>query len=231
MDSSSGAAAKRRRNSRRASPAFRAKVLSIINKRAETKQYWSQWDETALTTLQAATFYDLTSISQGDNNGNRNGSQVRLNGFHFKGIVNNNSSSVTNYVRIVVFKSIHDNVDMTYSTSDLFAAANNNPVTLSDQTGLNAMYHPIDKRLHTVYKDIVVKLAPTTATDGSQTKMVSFWIPLKGLKVDYEGTGTGDGNCYPRVHFGMWAAEAPDDTSTGETVEFSGVGRMFFKDN
>lgn len=220
----------KRRSKKKTSQAFRQKVLGVLNRQLEKKQLWSTWNETAITTLQASAFYDLSAVAQGDANGNRTGNEIQASGFHFKGVLNNNSTSITNYVRIVVFRAMADNSDMSYATSDLFAAANGIPQALSDQTGLNAMYYPIDKRLHKVYKDFVVKLAPNTATNGTHTKMIQFWIPLKGLKMYFEGSGTGDSNASPRLHFGMWTAEAPDDTSTGETVEVSGVGRFYFKD-
>lgn len=219
-----------RRSKKRTTQAFRQKVLGVMNRRMEMKQKWSSWDETAVNTLQAATFYDLAAIDQGDASNQRDGNEIHLQGFHFNGIINNNSTTLTNYVRVLVFRSIQDNLDLSYASSDLFAGTLGDPEALSDRPGLNAMYWPIDKGLFKVYKDILIKVSPNTATDGSETKRLKFWIPLKGLKVRYEGSSTGATNVYPRLHFVMWSGEAPDDTSTGSNVEFSGVGRLFYKD-
>lgn len=202
-------------------------VKAIVNRTAEKKIKSGTWDETALSTLSQGSFYDPMAIEQGVGRYQRIGDQVRLQGLHIKGVVRNNGSNA-NYVKMIVFYA-KDQANMS-SAEDIFEQPSGDGATFSSVTGLNTIYTAFNKSLITVISSKVFKLSAADAVDGSDTRLFSKFIKLKDRLVRYEFSGTGANNCSPRLHIGWWAAESPDDTTTGQTVELSGLFRLFYTD-
>lgn len=202
-------------------------VKAIVNRQAEKKVKYVTWDEAIISTLSQGAFYDPMEISQGDTATQRSGVQIRLQGIHLRGVLHNNGSN-PNYVRMVVFYA-KERADMT-SASDIFESNTQDAAGFSTYSGLNCIYQPFNKALMNVLYTRTFKLAGNDAIDGSQTMMFNKFIKLKNRLVRFQGNTTGSDDVAPRLHVGWWAAEAPDDTTSGQTIELSGFSKLFFTD-
>lgn len=208
--------------------ATKSYVRKAILKDKQVKKFVASLNEQALSTISQGSFVDPIAISQGDAANNREGDIIYVRGIAIRGVLHNNASNV-NVVRMCCLLTRED---ANYSgATDLFdssAAASD----FSTVAGLNAIYHEFDKSKITAKWDEVVPLGTTTDTAGNQVKEFKRYIkfPGRGLKVRYLGTGTGANNVFPRLHLGFWAAEGPDDTSTGTDVEISMRALTFFTD-
>lgn len=200
----------------------------VVRKNTELKCKQIAADEAAVTTIaQGANMYDISSLTNGTAGGSRLGNEVRATGFHMKGILNNNSTTTTNYVRMIVCW-VKDQADLT-SVSGIFRLGTTD-TDFGSVTGLNTMYTPFSSAAVTVLYDKVIKLAPAnTGGGGAESKQFAKFIKLN-KKIQYRSNANGTDTADNRLHFGIWAAEGPDDTTTGNTVEFSTMMRFWFAD-
>lgn len=185
-------------------------------------------DEQNLSTVTQGSFVDPLDIVQGDSINNRHGDTIYVKGIRIRGVLHNNASTI-NMVRMCLLQTQED-ADFTAAT-DLFESGTS-AVDFSSVTGLNTMYHDFEKQKIKVKWDQVVTLGTTSDTSGTQVKYFDQYIrfPGRGLKIKYIGSSTGANNLFPRLHLGFWAAEAPDDTSTGTNVEISMRAMTYFTD-
>lgn len=208
--------------------ATKAYVRKAILKDKQVKRFSTALNEQNLSTISQGSFVDPIAITQGDRIDNREGDTVYIRGIGIRGVLHNNASTV-NVVRMCCVLTRED-ADFSAAT-DLFDSPTD-AADFSTVAGLNAIYHQFDSAKVTTKWDEVVTLGTVSDSTGNQVKEFKHYIkfPGRGLKVRYLGTGTGAVQVFPRVHLGFWAAEGPDDTSTGTDVELSFRSLTYFTD-
>lgn len=199
---------------------------SVLNKRSETKVHTNTLNEVAIDTLSQGTFYDPLTINQGPAVNQRQGLKINLKGIQIKGFLNNNGANL-NYVRMCVFFA-KDQQDFT-SASDVFTGSLGENFNFGTIPGMDAMYYPLNKRLMHVLWDKVYKVGPSGNNGLANGRMISKFIKLNRV-IRFDSSTSGADNVHPRLHVGMWAAESPDDTTVGQTVEISALIRCWYKD-
>jgi len=207
--------------------AVRREVKKIINKNSETKCKWTQPDEVSLSTLTQFYAYDPLLITQGLQPDNRVGNEIRLQGHHLRYMFQSNANTNT-WVRIALVKT-YDETQLT-SASYIFEDANGAQLRPQDIPGLNMIYHPFDKQRINVLFNKVFKLGNPLGYDAKDIVNFTRFTKLHNMKIEFEGNNTGSQNVKPRLHILIMVADANDDTSLGNTVEVSGVGRLWYKD-
>lgn len=205
----------------------RSEAKKVFNRNTETKCKWLDIDEASFTTLTQFYPYDPLQIVQGDGSYQRDGTEIRLQGMHLKGILHNNGTE-TNYVRMIVYRT---DLDSNLGTSvGFFNTPHDDVDTPATVTGLNQMYYPLDKTVaQKVYIDKVYKLSATTSTDGTHTRFFNHFIKLHNLKIKYQHNSTGAEACFPRLHVVFLTADADDDT-VSQIIEGSCLVRTWYKD-
>jgi len=217
-----------RRTTRRPKvPLATKKYVRRLLPKVELKRIVSYQDEVSNSTLVQGSSLPMIAIPQGLQVWNRIGNEVKIKGFHIKGILNNNATT-PNYVRMVLAWAPMDTV-VTLNGSNLFAdtdlAGNTGGVT--SIPGLNIMYFPINRTQYTPVFDKVFKLGGSG--DPSCTRMFSKFIRMnKTLKFIANNTGTG----VQSAQLSLWylVAEAGDDTTGGQAIEINHVARTYFTD-
>lgn len=220
----------RRRRPKRRSAASVAKsvVRRELRKNVEMKRKYTAGTELTVSTLsQGTNWYDLSSIDLGTGRDNRIGHEIVAKGIHLTGALHNNGST-TNYVRMVVIQQ--HTQDALSSASDVFEKNVSND-DFSGTTGMQTMYYPLQKVDFKVLYHRIFKLNPAgTAGIADESRMFKKFIKLN-RKVRFEQqTAEGDNLQRPRYWFALWAAESPDDTGLGETIELSYLARFYFTD-
>lgn len=198
----------------------------VLNKNSETKRSWLHFNETALTHVGVASFYDPIAISQGTAVNERVGNEIKLSGFHLRGAFNNNYEGV-NYVRMMLFY-YKDQADVT-TASDFFEASGGSSLTSAASAGLNSIYYPVNKTKVQVMYNKVLKLAAASSDGTASTKFFNMFVKLHGRKVRFAGPATGADNVSPRLHLAFWISDAQDDFPSSQ-VEISAVGSTWYKD-
>lgn len=202
----------------------------MLYQQAEKKKKINYVDEVNVNTVSQGQFYDMLYIGQGTDSQTRIGDEIKASGLHIKGVLRNNSTTTTNYVRMVVFWS-KDTTNYT-SSSDLFQlnAGTSADFTNANVAGLNSIYMPLNKAQITPIYDKVFRLGMTTSDDGGDTIFFNKFLKLHNRRIKYEGSAVGATNLAPRLHLGIWASEAPDDTGAGTNVELSCIHTLYFTD-
>jgi len=195
--------------------------------KVELKRIVSYLDESSLTTLVQGSAIPMISITQGLQAWNRIGNEVRIKGFHIKGILNNNATT-PNYVRMILAWTQAD-TDVSFTAATLWGDTNLAGLTggTSSYPGLNLMYLPINKMQYKPVYDKVVKLGGSG--DPSCTRMFSKFIRMnKTIKFIANSTGTGVQSEQLTLFYVV--SESGDDTSGGQIVETHHVARTYFTD-
>lgn len=200
-----------------------AAARRVLMKASETKSNWVHVNEQNLSTLTGYIAYDPLVITEGSGVEERIGTEIMPTGLHIRGVVNNNGGS-PNFVRILVVKS---NTRQQVTLGDFFGAGTGLGQDISAVNGLDRMYWPIHKNVHTVLYDKVMRLEKSSEVGKSRS--FNKWLKLGG-KIKFDGGGTGSEQVTPRYHIVYMAAETEDDTSTGQNVEVSALHRLFYKD-
>jgi hypothetical protein len=204
-------------------------VDRALAKRVERKVKWWSQDEASISTLsQGNNFQDVITIAEGTGAEERVGKAINLTGIHLKGVLKNNGASC-NYVRMVLFRYMLPALTVD-STEGFFENSIGSRTDFTSIPGLNTIYTPFNSNNVKVIWTKVFKLASNSSVEGNDTAMFNMFKKLPNLKIEYEGPNTGNANVQPRLWLGVWAAESPDDTSTGQNVEISYVGRTFYTD-
>lgn len=193
----------------------------------EMKQLYSEANELTYNTLSTAYTFEEFILLQGSTANTRVGNEVFLQGLHLKGVWHNNATNSI-YVRTLILgytDSIQDG-----AFSELFRTSTGNATDLTTTVGLDIIYKPINKVKWHVYEDKVTKLAPSTSTDGNNTKFFSIFQKFGGSKIKFEAGTTGFTNQNKRFCVLHLAADANDDTTTGSVIELSSILRWYFTD-
>lgn len=218
-----------RRPRRRSTAAIaKAVVRRELRRNVEVKRKYINQTESSISTLvQGANWYDLSDVSIGGGVDERVGHEIMAKGIHLAGALHNNGST-TNYVRMMVIQQ--HSQDALSSASDVFQNVTNTD-DFSGITGMQTMYYPIQKVDFKVLYHRIFKLNPNgTAGIADESRMFRKFIKLD-QKVRFENQNTeGTGLQRPRYWLALWAAESPDDTSLGETIELSFLARFYFTD-
>jgi len=216
-----------RKSGRTNVPAATKRYVRRMMPKVELKRVVSYQDENSLATLVQGSAIPMLGVTQGVQAWNRIGNEIRVKGFHIKGILNNNATT-PNYVRMVLAWTACD-TDVSFTTATLFGDYNlaGSSANTSGIPGLNIMYFPINRVLYTPVYDKVIKLGGSG--DPSCTKIFSKFIKMnKTIKYIANSTGTGVQN-YQLTLFYL-VAESGDDTTGGQIIEISHVARTFFTD-
>jgi len=137
------------------------------------------------------TFTEVVNMLQGVGRDQRIGNEIYLHGYHSKGSYNNNGPVVT-YVRRLIVGFTSGILTGTSTTLELFdngTGAGVSPLTIGNNMGL--VTTPINKNQFKVYFDKVTKLSPSTATDGTQTKLYNHFTKFGGKKIQFESNNVG----------------------------------------
>lgn len=216
---------KRRRVSRRPRNTIGRMALKLF----ERKKQQAQNAEIGLSSVGG--WYVMTdhmNLSQGDSYAGIEGHMIRASGVLFTGFFKNNATS-TMVVRYGVahlpsgnaassaFSAGTGVLEDSSGNIDIFSAS-----TVQKLTGRfnRDRYRPKTERR--------IVLGSNSATDGKDVHFFRLWIPLKGLRLQYDGSGT----LPVRNIFAFYAMSALGNTdeSLGELVEVTCTGTMYYVD-
>lgn len=179
----------------------------------------------------ATSFYwnEFPAISQGVTRDSRIGNEIYLHGYHAKGSYFNNGSSPVFIRRLVVGYST--GVAANSVASELFDLSTGVGTTLTTVgNNMGLITTRINKSQFKVYFDKVIKLSPTSATDGTQTKLYNYFQKFGGKKITYEANAVGANNQDARLAEIYLVAQADNDASTGFVVEQTLNNAIYFTD-
>lgn len=218
----------KKRTRRSAASIAKSVVRRELRKNVEMKRHFVNSTEDTVSTLsQGTNWYDLAAIDQGVKAQERIGMEVMAKGIHLAGHLHNNGST-TNWVRMVVIQQ-HTQDDIS-SLSEVFMKGGNT-ADFSSTTGMQAMYFPLQKTDFKVLYHQVFKLNPAgTAGLLDESRMFRKFIKLNKKISFQKDLSEGTDLQRPRYWLGCWAAESPDDTGLGETIELSFLSRFYFTD-
>lgn len=168
-------------------------------------------------------------LSQGGAYNQLTGHIVRGKGLLFQGWLKSNATT-TVVMRIGVANVLRGSS----KTSDFFAGtdvletntANQNIITANSGQRITGRFNQDQYR---IVRQKMIKLGPTAATDGSDVRHFKFWIPFKGRRFRYDGSGvmpTSNAHCLY-----LCPCLGNNDESTGENVEFSFTSTFYYVDN
>jgi len=193
----------------------------------ELKRVATFYDEIGQNTLTQGSSVDLINVQQGNGAYQRGGQEIRVKGFHIKGVLNNNATT-PNYIRMVL-AWVPGAQDTTFASTYWFKDANaaGGAGTISTVSGANILYTPLNDVLIQPVWDKTIKLGGSA--DPTCTTLFSKYIKMDKL-IQYNANTTGVGAMNKQLTLVVFSAEAGDDTGLGQTVELSFVGRTFFTD-
>lgn len=206
-------------------------ITQKINRAIESKHVSIIAAEDSFSTLTGqyavANFYQ---IAQGTAATQRVGLSIKPTGISIRGNLHYNATTAakTCYVRLILIET-GVNETFTALTTELYEDTAANGSWGSAATGqMNNIWFPLNRKAYKFHMDKVYKLNAISA-DGSFSKMVKHWIPLKG-KIHYDANSSGAGGQSRNFCLVICLAEAGQDVGVGETVEFSYNIRTYFKD-
>lgn len=190
-------------------------------------------ESTLLNTSAIGTSFRATefpSMTQGTTRETRIGNEIYLHGFHSKGSYFNTGSAVV-YIRRLVLGTTTGVDPFDAVNSELFDTAAGQGQSLT-QIGNNMGL--IQSRINTnqfkVYFDKTIKLSPSTATDGTQTKLYNHFQKFGGKKIKFDAQTVGLNSQNARMIELYLVAQADNDAVTGITVEQSENYTTYFTD-
>lgn len=207
--------------------AFRAKC--------ENKVHFNSAQEASLSTIaQGAStqWYPLLAPVAGVSAGARVGNEIIAENLDIIGHLQNNASQV-NYVRMVVFWYMNDNsTSASGPASDIFQFGVAGAADFATVFGMQSMYAPLNTNKVQVLYDQVHKLAKSAEPSGNDTKMFKIKRSLRSKRVNFNigSSSVGTDVADKTLMLLAWAAEAPDDTGAGTTVELSFISRGWYTD-
>lgn len=188
------------------------------------------------TTLSTATvdsslrWNQFVSMLQGTARDQRIGNEIYLHGFHAKGQFYNNGTVPVFIRRLVLGFTVGISTIGTTAT-ELFDNGSGAGVTIATiGNNMGLITAPINKVQFKVYFDKVTKLSPSTATDGTQTKLYNHFQKFGGKKIMFEGDNAATLAQNHRLVEIYLLAEAGNDASTGITVEQTQNFATYFTD-
>jgi len=199
-------------------------VNRALERKLERKTRYVELNEVAMNTVTQLYAYDPIEIAQGITTGERIGTEISLKGIHVKGFMRNNAIE-TVYVRMVLLKSQYDSNITAAST--IFQDNVGGEVGLA--SGLNCLYQPFYRGKIQPIWTRMIKLAPSTSTDGNEVRFLNKFVKLD-QKIKFSSSSFGAGLTKPRYHLLFILADAADDTGLGSTVESSFTMRTWYTD-
>jgi len=230
------------KRSGKVAPAVKQYVKNQMRTNTELKRYEAQDQEkleglTASATVPMFT-HNVLLLAQGTASNERIGNEIRLQGVQLKGMFNNNTT-LTTYVRIMIGYYI-GNAELTSPVSEIVSLFKDNLgnsvsaqiVAAAGAKNYALMTTPTHPEFwHPLY-DKVLKIGPNTSTDGNNTRLFNKFIKLHNKKVIFDtlsGT-TGAGYSTPRLQVIRIYTDAPQDSSTAQTLEYSGLSQVWYRD-
>lgn len=227
----------RRRTRRPVGKKFVKRVQKITRKvlqsNLEVKRYMMSAVEQKVDTLvPGATtnwLQPIVNIAQGTHSYDRVGSKIKVIGLQFKNFFHNNTT-VPIWIRMVLLR-VPAGTTMGPS-STLFMNTLNSEANFTAVNGMNSMMKPIHPAFGKVMFNKVIKIIPSVATGESSgfIRYNRFFKFPRGINVQFNESGVTAGNLNTQLVFGVWAAEAPEDTTTGSTIEWTYECNCFFTD-
>jgi len=200
-----------------------------VNREIETKQFWTQVDEIPLSNFANQTYVQgVDAILQGVGHSERIGNNVKLQGLHIKGVINNNFTS-TVFVRMLIFYVNSQTGLSNLTGSELFQGVGGVPVNAGGLL-LNAIYQPINKNLVTVLHDKTFRMGGSNESSGTCATVFNKFVKLYGKKIMYDGNAAGSLNQSKRLQVAFISANAADDDSGETTLDLSYICRLYYKD-
>lgn len=207
-------------------------VKKQISRNSELKEVTYNFTEVSEGTSSFNVKY-VNEISEGTGPNQRIGNDIALQGLQIKGMVTN-TVSIPLFMRTIVLYS--KGVDQ-LSAGSIIWKNNIGDASTTSTIGLgassaNLMIQPIDKStVGTVLYDKVVRLSPSTATDGTQTKMYNHFIKLNNRKVRYPYGAAGLNTPSQYLQVITLYSEAPQDFSVASVVEHSTYYSLWYRDS
>lgn len=211
-------------------------VKKQLRSNSELKDIKTEINEAQINSVSGygPTFYDLGIVQQGLGNGQRIGNQIKLTGFQFKGVFNNNGSN-TNFIRVVLLWENRNTAAAGYTPNSVIFDRNTGvgAGTGTTTTGLATMYFPIMKGDFSVLYDKVYKVGPAGSATGSTARFFNIFKKLN-TKITYSALAATP-NVYDqpdkRLQLMFFASEGPNDVTTGQVVEVDALTRVWYADN
>lgn len=174
-------------------------------------------------------WFEFPNILQGVTKETRIGNEIYLHGWHSKGSYFNTGTSPVFVRRLVV--GYTSGITSASVSSELFDVTNGVGTTLTTVgNNMGLITSRINKSQFKVYFDKVVKLSPSTATDGTQTKLYNYFTKFGGKKISFEGNTNGQNNQDTRLAEIFLFAQADNDATTGFVIEQTRNNGCYFTD-
>jgi len=181
------------------------------------------------TAVQSMSWIEFPDMVQGTGRDQRIGNEVYLHGFHSKGSFHNNGSVVMYIRRLIV--GFTTGVTANSGVTELFDNGTGAGVTINAVgNNMGLITTPINKNQFKVYFDKTIKLSPSTATDGTQTKLYNHFSKFGGKKIQFEGNNVGAISQDGRMAEIYLVAQADNDATTGFFVEQTQNWSTYFTD-
>lgn len=208
-------------------------IQRAFRQKVEHKSYFNSANEDTVSTLSqgaSTNWYRLLAPGTGTGGQGRIGNEIIADSVEILGHLNNNGT-VVNYVRLVVGWLVGDVSGTADSSTDIFQSGTVSASDFGTITGLQAMYAPINNNKLLVLSDTVHRLAKSSAVEGNDTKMFKIKRSLRQTKVIFEAQGSQTiTNMNKQLYLIAFAAEAPNDTTTGTVVELSFISKAWYID-
>lgn len=178
--------------------------------------------------------HDVLACAEGTGPNDRIGNEVRLQGIQVKGMFNNNVN-ITIYCRVLIgyFTGSQDTYSAVNEFTPLFKDAQGVAFSASSIVAVGTknyalMTTPTHPTYWTSLYDKVIKIGPSASTDGNNTRLFNKFIKLHNKKVEFVLSGTI--NPIPRLQVIRLYTDAPQDASTAQTMEYSGLTQVWYRD-
>jgi len=170
-----------------------------------------------------------TTIAQGTLSSNRVGNEIRLQGYHSK-VTYFNNSPVPVYVRRLVISYPGADTEAMLDAAEIFSITGTGLSFTGAGNNMQVINTPINVAAYKVYYDKTIRLGPSNATDGTNTRMVNYFQKFGGKKILYEGSSSALQSQNTRFAELIIAVTAPNDITAACTLEFSRFNRCYFTD-
>jgi hypothetical protein len=205
------------------------KYVKRVMPKPEVKRCLDGYSEQIVSATVAPSQIFEPVINQGTAKNQRVGCSIKLIGLYQKFFLKNNSVG-TQLIRHIVV-SCDSDTDCVAGTMELFkdiTTAGLTTTIASSGTSMGNCLFRINDAKFKVHHDKVHKLGASTATDGTDVKVVKYFKKFNST-IKYEGDLTGEGN-QSRRFLTMFLTSDPALDSGGGSIEISGNNYWYFVD-
>lgn len=199
---------------------FNRRVKSTLMAVAETKKHYSEHVETAVDALSSGHSANLASLAQGAGVGQRVGHKVKCVGFAINWALHNNTGNPMLFRIMIVRPRRHD-------ASNTSLLENNTGDAAVGSAGLRLLLSQPNREHFEILRDFTLKLGYGNS-NGPQVRNGRVYIPYK-RSMSWSSNATGEPD-YNNVRLYAFCDQANNDTTGTQTVEFSYISCMYFKD-